>query len=137
MEGEIIKIRQQIENSGPTVKFVDLFMKKQNFRPLLISLMLMIGQQFSGVNAVLFFSVDIFHASGTDMNSFVENIILALVQVFATLFAASIVDKAGRKCLLLVSAMAMAISEIALGEKNETKRMKLKLISKFQDSTSG
>jgi hypothetical protein len=45
------------------------------------SLLLMVGQQFSGINAVLFFSVSIFEAAKTTLNSFLENIIVAGTQV--------------------------------------------------------
>jgi hypothetical protein len=41
----------------------------------------MFGQQFSGINAVLFFSVTIFEAAHTTLNSFVESIIVAGTQV--------------------------------------------------------
>jgi hypothetical protein len=47
----------------------------------LITLLLMFGQQFSGINAVIFFSVTIFEAAKTTLNSFVESIIVAGTQV--------------------------------------------------------
>ena len=37
----------------------------------------MFGQQFSGINAVIFYSVSIFEAAHTSLNSFVETIIVA------------------------------------------------------------
>ena len=38
--------------------------------------MLMVGQQLSGVNAVIFFSVNIFNSAKTNLNSLLENIIV-------------------------------------------------------------
>ena len=35
-----------------TVSFIDLFRKSQLRKPLIISIMIMIAQQFSGINAV-------------------------------------------------------------------------------------
>ena len=41
----------------------------------------MFGQQFSGMNAIMFYGVNIFEAAHTKLDSFVENIIMAVVQV--------------------------------------------------------
>ena len=50
----------------------------------MISILLMFGQQFSGMNAIMFYGVNIFEVAHTNLNSFVENIIMAIVQVFQT-----------------------------------------------------
>ena len=68
-----------------------------NLKPLVIALMCMVGQQLSGVNAVIFFSVNIFEAAKTSLNSFIENIIIGLTQVVATALAALIIDRLGRR----------------------------------------
>ena len=71
--------------------------------------------RLSGCNAVLFFSVSIFEAAHTSLDSFVENIILSSVQVFATALSVAIIDKLGRRILLIVSALVMIISLYGLG----------------------
>lgn len=81
-------------------------------------MVLMFGQQLSGVNAVLFFSVNIFEAAGTSLNSFIENIILAGVQVFATILAALFIDRLGRRILLIFSALVMSVAAFGLGRYN-------------------
>ena len=50
-------------------------------KPLLVSVFLMFGQQFSGVNAVIFYAVGIFDSAHASLSPFVENIILNIVQV--------------------------------------------------------
>ena len=50
------------------------------------------------------------------MSSTVENIIVACVQVAGTTLGAAVIDKLGRKPLLLLSGIFMAISEVALGK---------------------
>ena len=47
-----------------------------NLKPLIVALMLMLGQQLSGVNAVIFFSVTIFNAAKTSLPSLLENVIV-------------------------------------------------------------
>jgi MFS family permease len=86
-----------------------------NLKPLAIALMLMVGQQLSGVNAVVFFSVNIFESAHTSLNSFVENIIVGLVMVFATGLAAVFIDRLGRRILLITSALVMIITLYCLG----------------------
>lgn len=44
-----------------------LLFKPENLRPLLFSVVLMVGQQLSGVNAVIFFSQSIFEVSKTEL----------------------------------------------------------------------
>lgn len=48
--------------------------------------------------------------SGTDLSDDVSSIIVGLVQVLATAFASVLMDKAGRKFLLIISAAAMIVS---------------------------
>ena len=52
--------------------------------PLLISLSLMFFQQWSGVNAVIFFTVTIFSEAGTNIDENLATIIVGVVQFFAT-----------------------------------------------------
>lgn len=85
------------------------------YKPALISMALMCFQQVSGANAVLFYSSAIFEGSKSFLDPKKSTIVLAAVQVVATLLSNFIVDKAGRKLLLLLSGALMSISLIALG----------------------
>ena len=81
VETELNEIQEASDkNLGRTVSLKDLA-SPQNRKPFLITLLLMCGQQFSGINAVLFFSVTIFEAAKTTLNSFLESIIVAGTQV--------------------------------------------------------
>ena len=42
----------------------------------------MVGQQLSGMNAVMFYAVDIFNDAGSGLKSIYANIIIAIVQVW-------------------------------------------------------
>jgi facilitated trehalose transporter len=79
-------------------------------RPLVISLALMFFQQFSGINAVIFYSASIFQAAGSSVDRFISSITIAIVQLVCTLLAALSVDRFGRRCLLLISGAFMATS---------------------------
>ncbi len=105
---------QQEEGQGSEFRMSMLF-ETVNARPLVVALMLMVGQQLSGVNAVIFFSVTIFNAAKTDLNSLIENVIVGGVQVGATALAALMIDRLGRRVLLITSALIMIISLYGLG----------------------
>ncbi|GBN10395.1 Facilitated trehalose transporter Tret1 [Araneus ventricosus] len=85
------------------------------YKPALITVVLMFFQQFSGSNAVLFYSTSIFKASKDFLDPKHATIILGAVQVVATLLSNLIVDKAGRKALLFLSGALMSTSLTALG----------------------
>ncbi|XP_055608948.1 facilitated trehalose transporter Tret1-like isoform X2 [Uranotaenia lowii] len=96
------------------ITFVDSFKQKTTIRAMIISLGLMFFQQMSGINAVIFYTASIFDEANTGMNATDATIIVGVIQVVATLLATFIVDKAGRRILLLISAVAMAVSTTLL-----------------------
>lgn len=75
----------------------------------------MFFQQFSGINAVIFFSVQIFKAAGSNLDPNVCAIIVGVVQVLMTFASAALVERAGRKVLLLLSSTVMALCLAVLG----------------------
>ena len=107
---------RKLENyvSFKTFAWTTLF-ETVNLRPLIVALVLMLGQQLSGVNAVIFFSVTIFNAAKTQLDSLLENIIVGGVQVVATALAAVLIDRLGRRVLLISSALIMICSLYGLG----------------------
>jgi len=114
IEAELIKIQEGMsENSRHSTKWIDL-LHPHNFKPTAISMMLMLFQQLGGINAVIFYSVQIFEASGTHINSNLAAIIVGTTQVIMNIVSIFLVDRAGRKILLIVSDAGMAISLFAL-----------------------
>ena len=59
-------------------------MRKPVMAPLLISLALMMFQQWCGVNAIIFYTVSIFTDAGTDIDSNFATVIVGVVQFLAT-----------------------------------------------------
>ncbi|OXA62848.1 facilitated trehalose transporter Tret1-2 homolog [Folsomia candida] len=102
------------ESKAEKAKFSDLALP-HNLRPSLIMMALMLFQQLSGINAVIFYTTNIFKAAGSDLDGNVSSIIVAGIQVVATLAAVFVVDKLGRRILLTASALIMCIALVALG----------------------
>uniref|UniRef100_H2MRD4 Solute carrier family 2, facilitated glucose transporter member 8 n=1 Tax=Oryzias latipes TaxID=8090 RepID=H2MRD4_ORYLA len=84
------------------------------YKPLIIGVMLMVFQQMTGINAIMFYAENIFEQAHFE-ESDLASVIVGLIQVVFTAVAALIMDKAGRKILLIISGVAMTISTVALG----------------------
>jgi len=107
-------LRSVEESANLSAGLTDL-VSSTNLAPFIISLWLMLGQQFSGMNAVMFYSGKIFEQAGSSLNDNVENIIVGAVQIVATIIAALVMDKAGRRILLNLSSSIMVLSISVLG----------------------
>lgn len=76
--------------------------------------MIMFFQQFSGINAVMFYTVSIFQSAGYK-NSELATVVIGVVQVIATLVACFLMDKMGRKKLLIIAGSTMALTCTTFG----------------------
>lgn len=84
-------------------------------RPFLIVLGLMLAQQGCGINAVVFYTTQIFGAAGVSgIDDNVQAIIVGAVNVVFTIPGALLMDKAGRRILLLISSSVTLIGAILL-----------------------
>jgi SP family xylose:H+ symportor-like MFS transporter len=83
---------------------------------LVVGVLLSAFQQLVGINAVLYYGPQMFANMGfTGDASFAQTVIMGIVMVVFTLIATVTVDKWGRKPLLILGAIIMAVSMIALG----------------------
>lgn len=96
-------------------KLSDLFTKTTNRNAFFIALLLMFFQQFSGINAVIFYTVPIFQSAGSTMDPAICGIVVGVVQVLMTFVSSVLIDKAGRRILLLQSSFIMGSCLIVLG----------------------
>ncbi|XP_060927990.1 solute carrier family 2, facilitated glucose transporter member 8 isoform X1 [Limanda limanda] len=113
VEWECARIESGCDERGSGFQMSDL-KDPGVYKPLLIGVLLMIFQQFTGINAIMFYAETIFeqaHFKESDLAS----VIVGLIQVVVTAVAALIMDKAGRKVLLIISGVAMVISTTAFG----------------------
>lgn len=83
--------------------------------PLFISLGLMFFQQWSGINAIIFKTVEIFEATASDIDQNLATIIVGIIQFTATFVSIFLVDKTGRRLLLMISGAIMSITVAGLG----------------------
>jgi len=83
---------------------------------LIIGIILAIFQQWSGINVIFFYAPDIFAKTGAGIESqLFQTVIIGAMNVACTIIAMWLVEKLGRKALLLISATGMALSYVIIG----------------------
>ncbi|CAG9569171.1 unnamed protein product [Danaus chrysippus] len=86
VEDELNLIESDVKASmEKTATFKDIF-RGSNFKAFYISCALQFFQQFSGINAVLFYMTDIFASSGSDLKPAIATIIVGAVQLLLGVF---------------------------------------------------
>jgi SP family xylose:H+ symportor-like MFS transporter len=83
---------------------------------IIIGVLLSVFQQFVGINVVLYYAGNIFRDMGASTDSsLLQTIIVGSVNLIFTVVAILTVDKFGRKPLMIIGSVGMAVSMIALG----------------------
>ncbi|KAK9206769.1 hypothetical protein WN943_017048 [Citrus x changshan-huyou] len=111
---EAAEIQDYIETLErlPKAGMLDLFQRRY-LRSVTIGVGLMVFQQFGGINGICFYSSTIFESAG--FSSSVGTIIYAILQVVVTGLNTIVIDRAGRKPLLLVSATGLVLGCLLVG----------------------
>ncbi|XP_014211314.1 solute carrier family 2, facilitated glucose transporter member 1 isoform X2 [Copidosoma floridanum] len=100
----------------PQVTLTELVMNSSLRIPLFISVMIMLAQQLSGINAIMFYSTQIFEmAALNEKQAQYATIGINVVNVLMTFVSMILVEKAGRKTLLLFGFFGMFIDTALLG----------------------
>ncbi|HEX5554533.1 MAG TPA: D-xylose transporter XylE [Chitinophagaceae bacterium] len=86
------------------------------FLVIFIGILLSVFQQFVGINVVLYYASNIFRNMGSSTNaSLLLTIIVGAVNLIFTIVAILTVDHFGRKPLMIIGSIGMAVSMFALG----------------------
>ncbi len=86
------------------------------FLVIFVGIMLSVFQQFVGINVVLYYAGNIFRNMGASTDSsLLQTIIVGAVNLAFTVVAIMTVDKYGRKPLMIIGSLGMAVSMILLG----------------------
>ncbi len=110
---EIAAVKQVLAQEEGS--FGELFSRSYRL-PLLIALVLMVGSQFSGINAIMYYSTEIFkNATGNADAAFSSSVWIGLVNLVATFIAIGLVDKAGRRPLLLIGNAIQVVALVTVG----------------------
>jgi len=87
------------------------------YRPVLfICILIAVFQQITGINSIIYYAPVIFKENGiSSSSSLFQTIIIGMVNVISTFVAIGLVDKIGRRKLLLTGSVLMGLSLTAVG----------------------
>jgi MFS transporter, SP family, xylose:H+ symportor len=112
--GEVNRMLEELTFASPEEKPAPLF--KFGARVVLVGVALSVFQQLVGINTVLYYGPEIFAKMGYHMDAaFLGLVVACMVNLLATMLVVLVVDKVGRKPLLIFGGLVMGLSMLALG----------------------
>ncbi|XP_015192658.1 solute carrier family 2, facilitated glucose transporter member 1-like [Lepisosteus oculatus] len=103
--------RQMMREKKVTIP--ELFRSPMYRQPIIIAIMLQLSQQLSGINAVFYYSTNIFEKAGVTQPVY-ATIGAGVVNMAFTVVSLFVVERAGRRSLHLIGLMGMAGSAILM-----------------------
>ena len=83
--------------------------KRTYSKPIFLAITIGLFNQLSGINAILYYSNYIFTVAGfSQLSGALQTVLIGAMNLVATLLGMSLIDKLGRKTLLLIGAVGMA-----------------------------
>jgi SP family arabinose:H+ symporter-like MFS transporter len=112
-KSELHEILNLKDNDGGSIR--ELFRPALRL-PLVIGVVLAILQQITGINAIMYYAPEIFKQTGAGTNAALSQTVLVGIVNFAfTLIALWLIDKVGRKALLVVGSALMTLCLFMVG----------------------
>lgn len=90
----------------------DVYKIQVNRKAIILTSILMSCQEFMGIDVVLFYVESIFRSAGTT-NTALSAIIIGIVQMVSSVITPIVVDKSGRKILLIISSIGSGITVVS------------------------
>ena len=94
----------------PKVTLKEMIINGSLRQPLIIAMMMMLAQQLSGINCAIFYSTSIFENAGLDdQASQGATLGMGSMNVLMTIVSLVLIEKAGRKTLMVIGLCIMFI----------------------------
>ncbi len=112
---EVEAIKSSVSGSAEKVDFGEI-LKPRYRKVILVGVVIAVFQQWCGINTVFNYAEEIFTSAGYDVNDTMFNIVITgSVNLIMTFFALLMVDRLGRKKLILFGSMGLAVNYLLLG----------------------
>lgn len=116
VSAELKDVKKYVEDSFSNKgKLKDFFSSRGLRLGIITTVGLMMVQQGSGINVFLSYMNSIFAASASSIPSDVSTIIIAVVQTIIVCVTSLVIDKLGRRLLLLISAGGTCLAQVFMG----------------------
>ncbi|NMB51714.1 MAG: sugar porter family MFS transporter [Bacteroidales bacterium] len=107
VDQQVEEIRMSLEKLSESTN--KLFSKRY-FKPVSIAFLVAMFNQFSGINAILYYAPRIFELSGlTFADSLFQSILIGITNGIFTIVGMILIDRAGRKILLITGSIGMSV----------------------------
>ncbi|XP_069474858.1 solute carrier family 2, facilitated glucose transporter member 2 [Ambystoma mexicanum] len=112
---EIAEMKKEKEEaaSEKKVSIIQLFKSPSYRQPLIVALILHMSQQFSGINAIFYYSTSIFQEAGISQPVY-ATIGVGVVNTIFTVVSVFLVEKAGRRSLFLAGLGGMCVCAVIM-----------------------
>ena len=109
VDQELDAIRQSIDRQHHDL--TEPFFQRKYFQPIALAFAIAAFNQLSGINAILYYSTRIFESAGFDRAaSLLSSVGLGVVNLVFTMAALTVIDRFGRKTLMLVGSIGYIVS---------------------------
>ena len=110
-EGSVDTLMQEIKTESEShIKGETIFMKKYRF-PLMLAFLIAFFNQFSGINAFLYYAPRIFEEAGLGKSTaFLSSIGIGATNLIFTIVGVALIDRLGRKTLMYIGSIGYIIS---------------------------
>jgi sugar porter (SP) family MFS transporter len=107
-------LRKSIGEEKHKEKLSAFFKRKYNF-PIFLAVMIAFFNQMSGINAVIYFAPRVFELAGiSKQGAFLQSVGVGLVNLVFTMLGLYLIDRLGRKILMLIGSIGYIISLVAV-----------------------
>ena len=134
LEIKSIEENSAADKNKSKLKIKDLFKPSLRFI-LIVGLIVGVLQQITGINAVYFYATSIFKQTGIGSDAaFSSGVLLSTISVVFTFLAIYLIDRMGRRPLLLIGTAGIAVSLLicAYGFNQATYQLKEKDVNQFE-----
>lgn len=108
---QIREMRAQIEADAATRNTTEPFFTKRYRKVILMAFVIAMFNQLSGVNAVLYYAPVVMQEAGaSDSASYLMSVGVGLMNLVATMTALTVIDKIGRRSLMIVGSIGYLVS---------------------------
>jgi len=122
----LLRIHGEEEARREVLEIKETFGRKQAsigelFKPglrfaLFVGVVIAILQQVTGINAIMYYAPEILKAAGAGTNAaLIQTILVGFINFIFTILSIWLIDKAGRKALLLAGTSVMTVSLLLIG----------------------
>uniref|UniRef100_A0A6P7FX88 Facilitated trehalose transporter Tret1-like n=1 Tax=Diabrotica virgifera virgifera TaxID=50390 RepID=A0A6P7FX88_DIAVI len=120
------------QNTKRNVTIFTLFKTKETRIGLLLAILPLAVQHLSGVSVIMSFLAPFFNSAGTSISGHKVAVIVSIVKISSFTFTSSVVERVGRKRMLLISSVGTGIPLFFLGCFFYLKHVNSPLIHQFQ-----